>query len=111
MKEVKKSPKVSISSEAKNQMPKVSITIPTVYGGKKPMECFDSIRKLNYPQKRLQIVIIDNNTPDQFYKKIETKFGKIITIRNNTNVGFPKSVNMAIKRAPADYFFITNDDI
>lgn len=91
--------------------PKVTIIVPTVYGGKKPMECLASIKKLNYPQEKLQIVTVDNNTPDQFYKKIGAKFGKVITIRNNTNVGFPKSVNLAIKKAPATYFFITNDDI
>jgi len=75
------------------------------------MECLSSIKKLNYPQEKLQIVTVDNNTPDQFYKKIGTKFGKVITIRNSLNVGFPKSANMAIKKAPANYFFITNDDI
>jgi len=94
-----------------NKYPLVTIIVPTVYGGEKPLECLTSIKKLNYPQEKLQIVLIDNNTPDKFYKKIGTKFGKVITIRNSTNVGFPKSVNMAIKKAPASYFFITNDDI
>jgi len=91
--------------------PKVTIIVPTVYGGEKPMECLSSIKKLNYPQEKLQIVVIDNNTKDQFHKKIKAKFGQVITIRNSTNVGFPKSVNIAIKKAPAIYFFITNDDI
>jgi len=91
--------------------PKITIIVPTVFGGEKPMECLASIKKLNYSQEKLQIVIVDNNTPDQSYKKINKKIPGIITIRNNTNIGFPKSVNQAIKKSSAPYYFVTNDDI
>ena len=91
--------------------PKVTIVIPTVYGDKKPLECIKSINKLTYPQNKIQIVLIDNNSPDKSFIKLKKLFPKIITISNKSNIGFPRAVNQGIKASTSDYYFITNDDI
>lgn len=90
---------------------KIAIIIPTVFGGKKLLECIKSITKLNYPQNKIQIVLIDNNTPDKSYILLKKQFPKIITISNKINIGFPEAVNQGIKTVISDYYFITNDDI
>lgn len=94
-----------------NNFPKIGIIIPTVYGGQKPTNCLKSIKKLNYPAQNIKAVLIDNNSPDQFFKKAKKILPDIITIKNNTNIGFPKAVNQGINALNSDYYFITNDDI
>jgi len=50
-------PSVSISNEVKNQKPKVSIIFPTHNGGQNPINCLNSIKKLNYPQSLLETTL------------------------------------------------------
>lgn len=90
---------------------KVTIIIPTSLGGQKPIDCINSIQKFNYPDQKIKIVLVDNHTSDKTYQKIKQKFPKIGVIRNTKNQGFVKAVNQAIRKSPADYFFVTNDDI
>ncbi len=91
--------------------PHVSIIFPNYNGGKEPLECLSSIRKLNYPKNRLEIIIIDNNSNDGSDIKIQKKYSSVKLIKNEENLGFAKAVNIGIKKSHGHYVFITNDDI
>lgn len=91
--------------------PKVSIIFPNYNGGKEPIECLNSIRQLNYPKDKLEVVVIDNNSSDGSDIKIEMEFPKVILIRNKTNLGFAKAVNQGIKKSSGDFVFIGNNDL
>lgn len=91
--------------------PSVTITFPNFNGGKEPIDCLKSIRKLNYPKEKLQIIVVDNHSIDGSFENIKKKFPETVFIRNTKNLGFAKAVNQAIKMARGEYLFITNDDI
>lgn len=76
-------------------LPKISIIIPT--SGDNPLlrNCILSIKKLNYPQDKIQTIIITNDK----------------LLKTGKKFSFAASVNQAAKKAKGDYFLITNDDI
>jgi len=111
MNEDKKPPKVSISSEAKNQIPKVSIIFTNFNGGQNPLSCLSSIEKLNYPKSQLETIVIDNHSTDGSTDLIKKKFPQVKLLYQKKNLGFAKGINVGIRKAKGNYLFITNDDI
>ena len=54
-------------------LPKVTIIFPNYNGGIQPLECLESINRLNYPSKYIETIIIDNHSTDGSDKKIIAK--------------------------------------
>ena len=90
---------------------RVSIIFPNYNGGKEPLDCLLSIQKLNYPEEKLQIIIIDNGSTDGSDLKIKERFPWVKLIKNQKNIGFAPAINQGIKLATGELVFITNDDI
>lgn len=55
-------------------------------------------------------IIVDNNSQDNSVNLIKTKYPEINLIENDTNRGFAKAVNQAIKVADTKYVFLLNND-
>ena len=91
--------------------PVVSIIFPNYNGGNEPLECLSSIFHLNYPRNCLEVVVIDNNSTDGSDKRIKQGFPRVNLIKLTKNLGFTKAVNMGIKKANGQYFFVANDDL
>lgn len=91
--------------------PKISIIFTNYNGGENPLNCLDSIKKLNYPQKYLEIIIVDNHSTDGSTNEIEKKFPEAKLLYQTKNLGFAGAINVGIKHASGEYLFITNDDI
>ncbi len=71
---------------------------------------FDSLRVSNIP---LQVVVVDNASPDDTVKYIKTNYPEIILIESEKNLGFGQANNIGIKYAlenNADYVFLLNQD-
>lgn len=94
----------------KQNYPKVSIVFPNYNGGKEPIECLNSLKKLNYPHERIEIIVVDNNSIDGSDSDIRKHFPKVKLIKNNQNVGFARAINQGLKLSTGKYIFITNDD-
>ena len=94
-----------------SKYPNISIIFPNFNGGKEPIECLNSIKRLNYPKKKLEIIVIDNNSSDGSDIKIEKGFPETILIRNKTNLGFAKAINQGIKKSTGEFVFIGNNDL
>ncbi|KKS01448.1 hypothetical protein A2362_04240 [Candidatus Curtissbacteria bacterium RIFOXYB1_FULL_41_59] len=111
-------PKVSISKKqrpkvsiSKNQRPKVSIIFTNYNGGQNPLSCLSSIEKLNYPKSQLETIVVDNHSTDGSTKLIKKKFPKVKVLYQKKNLGFAKGINVGIRKAKGDHLFITNDDV
>lgn len=92
-------------------LPSVSIIFPIFNGGKQPLECLMSISRLNYPKNKLEVIVVDNGSTDQSTVQIEKQFPKTILLKNKTNLGFAKAVNIGIRASSSDFILITNDDV
>lgn len=57
-----------------------------------------------------EIIVIDNNSPDDSCAMIEKRFPNVKLIRNLDNVGFPKGNNIGVAQAKGEYICILNPD-
>ena len=51
--------------------PLVSIIFPTFNGWQNTKECLESIARLNYPQDKIEIIIVDNGSTDNTLQKVK----------------------------------------
>ena len=57
-----------------------------------------------------EIIIIDNNSPDDSCAMMKAKFPHIKLIENKENSGFPKGNNIGVAQAKGEYLCILNPD-
>ncbi|MDO5825744.1 MAG: glycosyltransferase family 2 protein [Methanosphaera sp.] len=69
----------------------------------------DTIYDIDY-----EIVIVDNDSPDDSFKKLSEDFkenDKISLIQNGNNDGFAKANNIGIRNSSGDYILLLNSDV
>jgi len=75
-------------------------------------ECLQSLKQLEF--KGLDIVVVDNNSTDGSYKKINQNFPEIDIYQTTENRGFAGGMNLGINKAldlDFDYIWILNNDV
>lgn len=90
---------------------KVSIIFPNHNGGKEPLECLSSIKKLNFPQNKIEVIVVDNNSTDSSPEEIKKRFPLVRLLKLKKNIGFARSINLGLRKAKGEYIFIGNDDL
>jgi len=90
--------------------PNVTISIINLDGEDYLSECLKSIKGLNYPQEKIEIIVVDNGSKDNSIKLIEGSFPNVKIIRNNSNLGFAKANNQAAEVSEGDYIAFLNND-
>ena len=90
----------------KARVPLVSVIIPVSGGLDFTRECVDSLQA--HTQPVFELVVVDNGSDDGTPEYLDTLEG--ITIRNETNLGFPKSINQGLSRARGKYVCLLNND-
>lgn len=89
----------------------VSIVFSNFNGGNEPIECLNSIAKLNYPKNKLETIVIDNGSKDGSKEKIKKLFPKTKIIGLKKDIGLPASLNLGINKSHGKYIMVANDDI
>lgn len=96
----------------KNSLPQVDL-ITINYNGLAFLEdFFKSLNNLNYPEDKLRVFFVDNNSKDgslDFVNQIKVNFDLQI-IRNHKNYGFARANNMVFPRCQAEYISLLNND-
>ena len=88
--------------------PKVSVVIPH-YGGKDIIsECLSSLLNSIYPN--FEIIVIDNNSPDDSVQYIKNNFSQVRLIKSSFNRGFAGGCNLGVNHAEGKYILILNND-
>lgn len=80
-------------------MDKISVIIVNWNVADSLRRCLDSVHATKYPN--LEIIVIDNGSTETFDQA---------TIKNTSNLGFPKAVNQGLKVATGDYILVLNPD-
>ncbi|PWI31440.1 glycosyl transferase family 2 [Flavobacteriaceae bacterium LYZ1037] len=57
-----------------------------------------------------EIIVVDNNSPDDSCQMVKELFPKVKLIENKSNDGFSKGNNIGVKQANGDYLCILNPD-
>ena len=77
------------------------------------IECIESIKKINYDQKKVSIVVVDNNSMNNEEEKKIKKYTKDLILLDD-NLGFAKANNIgsnyAIEKYKPDFLCVINND-
>ena len=57
-----------------------------------------------------EIIVVDNNSPDDSCAMMKSSFPEVTLIENKTNAGFPKGNNIGVAQAKGEFVCILNPD-
>lgn len=89
----------------------VSFIIVNYNGIQHLKECFDTLKKLEYPKEKIQCIMVDNGSTDGSIQFVEQNYPYVDIIKNDSNEGFAKPNNDAAKIANGDYLALINNDM
>ena len=69
--------------------------------------CLKSVQKA-IENLDAEIIVVDNNSPDDSCEMVKTLFSNVILIENKENLGFPKGNNIGVKQAKGKHICILN---
>ncbi len=92
-----------------NNLPSVAVVILN-WNGKNFLEKFLPFVLVS-TYKNIQIIVADNASTDDSIAFLEQHFPTVQIIVNQTNYGFAKGYNTALKKVKADYFVLLNSDV
>jgi len=72
--------------------------------------CYGSLRELDYPQDKLELVLVDNGSTDGSVEFMQQRFPEVKIIKNRTNLGFCKANNLGARAAQGKYVAFLNND-
>lgn len=90
--------------------PEISVSIVNLNGEKYLKGCLDSLKELNYPQDKLEVILIDNNSTDKSLDLVKSGYPYVKIIKNSKNMGFAYANNQAAKAAGGEYIAFLNND-
>jgi hypothetical protein len=94
-----------------NNAPVVSIIIPTPGRNVHLKKCIDSIYSLT--KTSFELIIIDNDSQDGTAEMLEEQRkvrSNLYVYRQDYNLGYQKSINVAVRKAKGKYLLLFNDD-
>ncbi len=102
-------------SKRLTKQPPISVTIPAYNEEKNILGCLNSVVRSDYDQKKMQIIIIDDQSTDKTLDII-TKFKKKhkdmdITLISGTHQGKSKSLNLGVKEAKYELILSIDADV
>jgi GT2 family glycosyltransferase len=90
--------------------PDVSVIVVNLDGKDYLERCLASLRELDYPRDRLDIILIDNASTDGSVAFVREMFSEVRVVVNDHNIGFSPAVNQGAKLAKGDYLALINND-
>ncbi|MCL5071342.1 MAG: glycosyltransferase [Actinobacteria bacterium] len=89
-----------------------SISLITVnYNGLRFLKnLFNSISKLNYPEDRIQVIMVDNSSTDDSVEFVRSSFPEVEVLVLNKNSGYAGGNNEGFKHARGQYVALINND-
>lgn len=87
----------------------VSAVIVNYNSGTYAQQCIESL--LRQTSVDMEIIVVDNHSPDSSAKLLHTAFGsQIILIENEENLGFGRANNLGASKASGEFLLLINPD-
>lgn len=90
--------------------PEISVSIVNLNGEEYLKGCLGSLKELNYPQDKLEIILVDNGSTDKSLDLVQKYYPNVKIIKNSKNMGFAYANNQAAKFAGGEYIAFLNND-
>ncbi len=95
----------------RNNVKKVSVITPTFNVWSETRQFLNSLRKVNYPKNKLEVIIVDNNSTDNTVSDIKKNYPEVKLFTLEKNSGFAVAVNIGIRNATGDYILVSSNDV
>ena len=104
-------PRRAPSKADDRDLPRASIVILNYNGRHHLAGCFESLRALDYPSDRFEVILVDNGSTDGSIEELERDHGWVRVVANLENVGFSVGCNQGAREAdrPDVLVFLNND--
>lgn len=99
-----------IEKNIMNELPTVSVIIPTFNRKEILVREIESVVASSYPPDKLEIIVIDDSCSDGTYEYVSKKFPIVKIIRNPHEKGLAGSRNVGISASHGDFIFVLDDD-
>lgn len=94
----------------KKHQNKLSVVIVSYNTKQLLNDCIDSVKKADHPAGGLEIIVVDNNSPDDSVQMIKQKYPKVKLIANKDNTGFAAANNQGVEISTGQYVLFLNSD-
>ena len=98
-----------MSTNMNSEKQLVSIIILNYNGNEFLENCIESI--IRETQKKFELIIVDNNSPDKSGEKFSKKYESCKFILNQKNVGVSEGLNIGIRNASGSHIILLNNDL
>ena len=94
------------------ELPRCVIVILNLNGRHHLAPCFETLQKLDYPEDRFEVILIDNASTDGSREELRSRHSWVRLIENDRNVGFSVGCNQGASAAPdAEVVVFLNNDM
>lgn len=91
-------------------LPTVSIVILNYNGGEHYQSCLESLRHLDYPAERFEVLVIDHASVDGSAAAIRAAFPEVRLVEAGVNLGFAAGCNFGARASNAEFTAFLNND-
>jgi GT2 family glycosyltransferase len=88
----------------------VSVVLVNFRGTSDTLEAIGHLRALDWPQERLEIVVVENGSGDDSAARLKAEAGDITLIVSKTNHGFAGGCNLGVASSSGEYVAFLNND-
>jgi GT2 family glycosyltransferase len=92
-------------------LPTITVVVVNHNGRKHLSECFSSLRELDYPAERLELMLVDNASTDGSVEYMRRELPGVRVVEAPTNLGFGGGNNLGAEEANGDYLLFLNNDM
>lgn len=89
----------------------VSIVLVNYNGLDHLAPCLESLKRLEYPADRVEVILVDNASVDGSVAWLRTEWPEVRVIANDSNVGFSRACNQGVAAAKGEYVAFLNNDM
>lgn len=93
------------------ELPMISFIIPTLGRPEGLKRCVDSIKQLNYPQEKIEIIVMHDGEKPTDWDTDWNKDTQIIVHWNPERLGVPKTLKYGVGTAKGDWIVYASNDI
>jgi len=99
------------SSPRTSIQPEVTVIIPNYNGMEHLKDCLDSLSNLDYPDEKLNTLIVDNGSSDGSVEYLKSEYSEVNILELPENTGFAKAINLGVDKAETEYVAFLNNDM
>jgi GT2 family glycosyltransferase/glycosyltransferase involved in cell wall biosynthesis len=88
----------------------VSVVLVNFRGAADTIECVRGLRALNWPQDRLEIIVVENGSGDDSLETLKTLGDDVILVDSGKNLGFTGGCNLGVSKATGEFVAFLNND-